>query len=384
MNASNDFTMVIFGFTSNLAQLKIIPALYDLEKNKSFTKNTKIIGIGRKNLDIRDFINVALNKKTKNNVLNKLINRIEYLKEDFENDKGNLYKILKNVSGNILFYLATYPNLYSKIFKSLKNHNLHSRKNSWVRLMIEKPIGNDLKSAKKLENLLSKYFNENQIFRVDHYLGKESLRKMFRLKISPSKIERISVSIKELIGVGKRGIYYDATGALIDVGQNHLIQMLVSLIASSDKPYDRAKAISMFDTNKTKIVFGQYDGYLKEDNISKNSKTDTAFVLSTKLKLPKWSNVDIIMSSGKMLNESIKSITIYFKNGTQTIYKIEGSDAYERLILDCIKGDLTYFNSKEEIEASWKFIDKLKNDKKPIIYKKRSDFNIQTFLEYME
>jgi len=267
------FTLVVFGFTSNLAKLKIIPALYDLEEKGLLSEDTKVIGIGRKPLVVADYIDEVLSEKNrhhlhsiKNDTKRKLIDRTIYYSEDFEDQDGPIYLNLKKIQGKILYYLATYPNLYTKIFQSLKDNGLNDQKNGHTRILIEKPIGNDLNTAVDLDNLLGKYFTEDQIFRVDHYLGKEPLRNIFGKKIERQGVDRIEVSISEDFGIGKRGVYYDATGALIDMGQNHLLQMLAAVMAESSKPEDRAEVLEGLVPEPKNIIFGQYEGRFKDKN----------------------------------------------------------------------------------------------------------------------
>jgi glucose-6-phosphate 1-dehydrogenase len=381
------FSFVIFGFTSNLAQLKIIPALYDLEEKGLLSMETKIIGIGRKMINVGEFINQVLHTKNlhhlhkiKPEVQSKLIGRTVYLQEDFEKQDGPLYSKLRDVSGNVLYYLATYPNLYTKIFQSLKDNSLNDKDSDWVRIMIEKPIGNDLVTAKNLNNLLNIYFEENQIFRVDHYLGKEVLRKIFGSGIKDTGAVRVEISISENFGIGKRGVYYDATGALIDMGQNHLLQMLAAVIAKSADREDRAEVLESLKPEPKNIILGQYEGYQKEENVNPASVTDTFFALKTEMEKGSWAGIPIYLSSGKKLNKNEAKIVIYYKNSGPLVFKIsplatpEKFDPYERLILDAASGDQTYFNSQREIEASWRFIDKfLGKSSRPFIYNPGSD-----------
>ena len=367
--------------------LKIIPALYDLEEKGLLAKDTKIIGIGRKDTDVADFINAVLHAKSRHHqhainpeVQLRLIERITYLQEDFEKKDGPLYDKLKKISGNTLYYLATYPNLYTKIFQSLKDNNLNSKNGGWVRIMIEKPIGNDLQTAKDLDNLLTNYFEENQIFRVDHYLGKEVLRKIFGSGITSENVASLELSISENFGIGKRGIYYDATGALIDMGQNHLLQMLAAVTAKSSGRADRAEVLESLVPESKHIAFGQYEGYLSEENVSPVSVTDTYFVLKTELNKGDWKRIPIYLTSGKKLDKDETKIVINYKDGSKKVFILyplnnpDKFDPYERLILDAIEGNQTFFNSPKEIEASWKFIDKLsvKLDS-PFIYKPGSN-----------
>lgn len=368
------FNFVIFGFTSNLAQLKIIPALYDLEEKNLLAPETKIIGIGRKDINVSDFVSTVLSTENRHHLhsineetKNKLISRVEYLQEDFEK-KNDLYQKLKEIKGNILYYLATYPDLYLNIFESLKANDLISENGNWVRIMIEKPIGRDV------NNLIDNYFSAKQIYRVDHYLGKESLRKIFGLNLDINKISKVEVLISEKFGIGKRGVYYDSTGALIDMGQNHLLQMVASVFSKSSNSGDREGVIKQLDKTGD-IIFGQYDGYLDEENVKKDSNTDTFFILKTAYK-----NIPIIMSSGKYLNENRTIIKVYFNDLTKKEFlisptkEVEEFDPYERLILDSVEGNQTFFNSQNEIEFSWNFIESYsKKTMKPFIYEKGSN-----------
>ena len=207
-------------------------------------------------------------------------------------------------------------------------------------------------------------------------MGKDVLRKLFGSSIKSDGVERIEITISENFGIGKRGVYYDATGALIDMGQNHLLQMLAAVTAKSAKREDRAEVLENLKAEPKTIIFGQYEGYLNEENISPVSITDTFFSLKTELLKGPWTGIPIYLSSGKKLNKNETKIAIYYKNGEQKVFLLsptpflEKFDPYERLILDAVQGDQTFFNSPREIEASWKFIDKLaaKLDN-PFIYK---------------
>lgn len=385
----DSFSFVVFGFTSNLAQLKIIPALYDLENKGLLSQETKIFGIGRRDINIREFISEVLSTENRHHlhsinpqVQSKLIERIIYFQENFEEKDGPLYTKLKNISGNMLYYLATYPNLYTKIFQSLKDHGLNKENESWVRIMIEKPIGNDLRTAIELDNLLSDYFSEKQIFRVDHYLGKETLRKIFGSNVNSNNVDSVEISISENFGIGKRGVYYDATGALIDMGQNHLLQMVAAIAAKSSDSNDRAEVLESLKPEPKNIIFGQYEGYLNEDQVSPESVTDTFFALKTEIVSGGWKGVPIYIVSGKQLPTTESKIRVHYKNGSQKVFVIsplevsEEFDPYERLMLDAVSGDQTFFNSAREIEASWKFIDRLATkNSKPFIYKPGSNLS---------
>lgn len=186
------FSLVVFGITGNLAQIKLIPALYDLAKNNLLPEDFSIIGVARKEMSKQDFDNYfheVLNSENRHhqhdidkNVFDNLCSRIEYMSGDF-NDT-NLYKNLNDKIGgdNKMFYLATYPNLYKSIFENLKQSGLSEQNETWTRVVIEKPLGNNLESAQELNKLLLDYFVEDQIYRLDHYLGKETMQNIINFR----------------------------------------------------------------------------------------------------------------------------------------------------------------------------------------------------------
>lgn len=447
-------TLIIFGITSNLAQIKLIPALYDMEEKRALPKNISIVGTARKPLSSQEFKKYIWDVLTlenkhhkhpiKKEVFDNLARKIFYTNGQAEDPtfyprlKDYLDNLNKNNNvDNRIYYLATYPDLYKSVFENLQKSNMNKQSNGWVRLMIEKPIGNDLKSAQELNKLLLKYFDENQIYRLDHYLGKETLQNILTFRfgndifeplINKEYIDHIQITAAEDFGIGKRGRYYDLVGALKDVGQNHQLQMLA--FATMDAPTEftneavtkqRIKILQNLASLPKNTVFGQYEGYTKEENVSKNSHTDTYYALKTFIKTPRFEGVPIYIRSGKKLSQTVTEIAIIFKNPKNRLFKNIDSedepniliyritpnegivlkivtkkpglepklepaymqycyrfdphahyipDPYERLILDTIKGDQTFFNSAEEVEAQWAFTDPLVKAKKQIsIYK---------------
>ena len=306
------FSLVIFGITSNLAQLKLIPALYDLEAKKLLPADANIIGIGRRILSPKDFQNYirqVLSDENHNHkhsikakIVDILIKKMRYINGDFESESSRdvLYQKLKRFHDkkgaccdNRLYYLATYPVFYASIFDSLQKFGLNKHDKGWVRVMIEKPIGHNLASAKKLDKLLHKYFAEEQVYRLDHYLGKETIQNILVFNfgnglltplMNHNYVDHIQITAAESFGIGNRGGYYDKMGALRDVGQNHLLQMLV--VATMDPPsqfsnnpvtYERIKILKRLKPLPNSVVFGQYQGYKHESNINPKSSTDTFF-----------------------------------------------------------------------------------------------------------
>lgn len=457
MNQSDSFALIIFGITSNLAQIKLIPALYDMAEKGLLPENMSIIGTARSPKTQDEFqkyfhdVLVTPQKHhphpIKEDVFKNLCLRLNYLNGNL--DDPTFYQKLVNFMGDLnskgfgcdnrIYYLATYPELYSDIFENLQKLGLNSQNNGWVRLMIEKPIGNDLSSAKKLNQLLSKYFSEDQIYRLDHYLGKETLQNILTFRFSngifeplvnKDFVDHIQITALEDFGIGKRGGYYDKVGALKDVGQNHQLQMLA--FATMDTPLkftneevtkERIKILQSLVSLPDKVVFGQYQGYTKEDNVDPNSQTDTYYAFKTFINNERFKDVPIYIRGGKKLALTVTEISIIFKKSANRLFKnIKGADQpsvliyriqpnegivlriltkkpghkidleetymqfcyksdphghtlpdpYERLISDAIRGDQTFFNDAQEIEAQWAFIDPYSakaSQGKPFIYK---------------
>lgn len=452
---SESFTLIVFGITSNLAQKYIIQALYDMEEKGVLPKNMNVVGNARGKLtpeQFHEYIRQTLKKENrhhkhefKDEIVQKLLKKMHYLDGHLDNPdfydrlKEFLDKIAASTKGmdDRIYYLATYPDLYQSIFENLKTHDLTKEDQGFVRLMIEKPLGNDFKSAKQINDLLAKYFKESQIYRMDHYLGKETLQNiltfrfgngLFEPLINKDYIDHIQISATEDFGIGARGGFYDIVGCLKDVGQNHQMQMLA--FATMDAPgeftneevtRERIKIIKSLKPNIKDVVFGQYKGYTKEENVSPDSTTDTFYAFKAGIDNDRFKGVPVYVRAGKMLEQTVTEISVVFKTPQNRlfkdlnmgmepnvlIYRIQPNegivvrfltkkpgkmeleenflqycyraqdplnphslpDPYERLILDAIRGDQTFFADAQEIEDSWKFVDTLiEARKKPIIY----------------
>ena len=442
--------LVFFGITSNLAQKYFIPALYDMVDKGVLPENLVILGNARTPMNKEEFStyihkvlhlpNVHHQHDIKEEVFKKLIKRFHYLAGHLD-DSGFYPSLDKTLAGfgssDKIFYLATYPDLYHYIFENLQKVGLNKQSKGFVRLMIEKPIGHDLKSAQELNQLLAKYFTEDQIYRLDHYLGKETLQNILTFRFSngifeplvnSEYIDHIQITASEDFGIGARGSYYDQLGALKDVGQNHQLQMLA--FATMDAPLEfsneavtkqRIKILESLTPLPQKVVFGQYEGYKKEKNVDPKSNTDTFYALKTYLINDRFKDVPIYIRAGKKLAKTVTEISIIFKNPVNRllknldlgeepnvlIYRIQPNegivlkmltkvpghkiklepaymqfcyrgdihshiipDPHERLLMDTIYGDQTFFNDAEEVEAQWAFIEPLASARgKPHLYK---------------
>lgn len=445
----DSLSLVIFGITGNLSQLKLIPALYDMAEKGILPKDINIIGIARKPLTHAEFEeyfykvlhtqNKSHTHEIKDEVFKTLVGHLYYIQGEVDNPE--LYKKLKSGlaklgTKNTIFYLATYPGLYHYVFENLQRQSLNIENPGFARIMIEKPIGNDLSSAQQLNHLLLNYFKEDQIYRLDHYLGKETLQNILAFRfgnsifeplINKDFIDHIQITSAEEFGIGRRGGYYDNVGALKDVGQNHLLQMLAFATMNAPKEFkstdvtkERLKILKSLKPLPEKIVFGQYEDYKAEENVSPESNIDTFFAFKTFIQDERFKGVPIYIRAGKKLTQTATEIVIIFKKTTSNlfaknsngelnilVYRIQPNegialkvltkkpehklelqpswmefcykldphahyipDPYERLLVDTIRGDQTFFNNAEEIEAQWAFIDPLSNVRRnPLVYK---------------
>lgn len=345
----DSFALVIFGITSNLAQIKLIPALYDMEEKGILPENMGIVGIARKEMDdegVKRYLHSVLHLENihhqheiKEDVFERLIKRFKYISGQIT--ERNLYQKLKQYlrHENRIFYLATYPDLYQDVFENLKKNNLNKQSKGWVRLMVEKPIGTDLPSAKALDKLLLSYFNENQIYRLDHYLGKETMQNILTFRFANSifediidrhHIDHIQITASENFGVGKRGGYYDQVGALKDVGQNHQLQMLAFATMEAPKEFsneavtrERLKIVKSLKPLPEKIVFGQYEGYTEEESVDHRSKTDTFYAFKAYIDNERFKGVPIYVRAGKKMKQTTTEIAIFFKKPANKLFNDE-------------------------------------------------------------
>ena len=414
----------IFGITGDLARTKLLPALFNLYLEDSLPAKFHVVGFGRREWNQKQFIAFIEDLTFKQTPKFKaFIKHLTYHQGNFDNlkDYQSAKEVVQGIDdefgqcSNKLFYLAVPPSLYKPILLNLHQSKIAQAcggELGWSRILIEKPFGNDLRMARSLNLLLGKLFEEDQIFRIDHYLAKETLQNIVAFKSANpifdslwnnEHIEKIELQFFEEKTVGTRGAFYDAVGALRDVGQNHLLQMLALIAMEKPKKLDsetirslRAQIVTHLVTISASKVSsfatrGQYKGYLDEEGVSKESTTETYFKIKAMLSLPQWKGVPFYIESGKALHESRVTMTVYFKGEKQNILtfhvqpkesielmlwgkkpgenfdyaehtlgftfpKPGRRDAYEKILLDCIAGDHTLFASTIEIEAAWKFI----------------------------
>lgn len=436
---TNPTIVVIFGITGDLASRKLIPAFYHLFKQGLLPKDFKIVGFSRREFEdraIRAELKRYLPQSSLSKEAEKFLKLITYRQGIFDDPKSyqSLRLELEKIDAsfgqcsNKLFYLAVPPHLYEMIAQNIYKSGLSipcGGNRGWARILIEKPFGHDLKTAQKLDRLLARLFKEDQIYRIDHYLGKETLQNILTFRFSNTlfeplwnsqHIEKIEINLFEKNLIGNRGEFYDKTGALKDVGQNHILQMLA--LVTMEKPIGlspveirraRGRLLkNIFLPTEAQAVRGQYVGFLQENKVAKNSKTETFFQIRAGIKNARWHKVPIFLRSGKALAEDRAEIKIFFKDpdpkfflpkqdklqehnvltfriqpdeGISILFwfkepgfnnKISGRklsfnyadsetrlpDAYERILYDCILGDQTLFPTTDEILSGWRFVER--------------------------
>jgi glucose-6-phosphate 1-dehydrogenase len=337
--------LVVLGVTGDLMEKKIAYALYKLFTKGKLPKMLKIVGFARrdwKDSDLQKHVVEILERKeidTKTEEAQQFISRFAYHQGDFDDEEAynDLAKDLGRTDdewqacSNKLFYLAVPPQHYKKIFEHLATSGLTescSDGTGWTRVMVEKPFGSNLKTAKELDGLLAKLFKEVQIFRIDHYLAKEMMQNILAFRFSneilrpmwnKDHIERIDLRFNETIGAEDRGYFYDGTGALRDVGQNHLLQMLAFITMDHPEKFDsehvrsnRAKVLKALRVSD-ETYRAQYEGFQEIPDVKPDSQTETYFRLCTSVNTPNFEGVPIYIEGGKRLAKEQKEIEITFK-----------------------------------------------------------------------
>jgi glucose-6-phosphate 1-dehydrogenase len=361
--------MVIFGATGDLTKRKLFPALYNLAKDKFLPENFAIIGVGRQELEAADFrskILADLKEFAGNSPDKKLLNWFEertyYTGGDFDDDK-KLFKDLKDLLGevcekhqipeNYFYYLATPPQLFSNVAGKIHKNNLSKEENGhWRRFIFEKPFGRNIESAIKLNRELGKILTEKQIYRIDHYLGKETVQNILVFRFGNSifepiwnrnYIDHVQITVSEKLGVESRGGYYDTAGALRDMIPNHIFQLItltameppVSFEADAvrDEQAKILQAIQPFTPEDVlhNAVRGQYGegeiddkkllAYRNEQSVDPNSNTETYAALKLSIDNWRWADVPFYIRTGKRLPSKRTDITIQFKKAPFMLFR---------------------------------------------------------------
>ncbi len=444
-------TLVILGATGDLAKRKLFLALLDLFI-KELLPPIQIVGFSKDEFtheEFRAFVRKVFEVSGRNHAaadIEKFLSCMFYIHGDLigHDDYQKIATFLEDrdtamsVCSNKLFYLAVPPSLYKVVFERLAQSGLtipcvpgeNEFKTIWTRILVEKPFGDNQKEAQELDLQLSDLFEDDQIFRIDHYLDKEAIENILAFRFSNSlfepvwnaeHIEKIEIRVLEQVTAGNRGAFYEGLGALADVGQNHLLQML-TLVAMENPHTLEAKdlnearvellsAIKLPDRSAMHFVRGQYDGYLSERDVAKHSQVETYFKVQVEIDSPRWKGVPIVLESGKGLAKDRVDIRIHFKKTQHALRHSLGnaygnlltfgvqpsqnislliwakkpgfdfeliptslsfsyeenpamevvSDAYERVLFDCIRGDHARFGTKRGTEEEWRIVSAIRD-----------------------
>ncbi|MEY3510831.1 MAG: Glucose-6-phosphate 1-dehydrogenase [Pseudomonadota bacterium] len=435
--------MVIFGGVGDLSVRKLLPALYMAHRHNNLPEQTRIHALGRQAWGREEFLAFIQDKVVgfidasamQAPTWQSFLDRLHFTTVDATQSAGftALGQALQPGSDRV-YYLATAPSLFTDICGHLHGAGLIDARS---RVVLEKPLGHDLSSARQINDEVGRYFQEAQIFRIDHYLGKETVQNLMVLRFGNSifeplwrspHIKSIQITVAESVGVGSRAGFYDGTGAMRDMIQNHLLQLLcivameppVSLDADAVRDEKLKVLRSLRPMSVTDVasntVRGQYGagasggesakGYLQEDHVPAGSHTETFVALKAHINNWRWANVPIFLRTGKRMAERRSEIVIEFADLPFTIFsdtprqsvnrlmirlqpeehvqlqmmaKEPGSgmrlrpvnldldletafserraEAYERLLIDVIKGRLTHFMRRDELEAAWAWCD---------------------------
>lgn len=424
---SENNALVIFGSTGDLTFQKLLPALARLNHLSSHLIQ-KIFLIGRQGKTLEDYLSYGIDHGLDAKVILPLMDKLQYVSmQALEKESyPTLSTLLKPFTGRYI-YLATPPSMFHLITTLLSAHGLIEKANPHHRCAYEKPFGDNGSAATVLNDLLHEVIEENQLYRVDHYLAKPLIQQLIKLRMqwatvgmesfwqSP-QVERMDLVAHETVSILSRGKFYDATGALKDMVQSHLLETLALLMMDLPKRIDDVEAIQ---TNKIallrslkpsmdQVVVGQYSGYQQELNVNPSSITETYVYLPLTSTAQRWKNTAITIETGKKLDEKRTAIEVYFRDGHRLQFQISPSvkviidqgwldtlplpiaqhlkqlshhpfateDAYVTIFSDFFQGNQTLFPSNQEIEVTWALIDQIKQKPlMPIRYQSLKDLN---------
>lgn len=428
MNKEQAFT--IFGGTGDLTFRKLLPALYNIEASGGKERCAKVIVIGRRDYTTKTYINAArgwvkefARLRFQEETYEKLASRILYFQMDFtvEQAYAGLDAFYQEVGvKRHIFYFAVAPRFFCTIVNGLKKVSGAGE----GKVVIEKPFGENLPAAARLNETMENFFDPGNIYRIDHYLGKEMVRNIQIIRFAnpifqnvwdAEHIECIQISAVEEVGVETRGGYYDHSGALKDMVQNHLFQILS--IVAMEQPKSAAaedmhqeqirilKALRIPENISENMVLGQYEGYRNEPAVEENSMTETYAALRLLVENDRWRGMPFYVRTGKKLNKREIQVVVVFKSPipdmepdilnikiqpTEGVYlqfnikkpgetteitqakmnfcqnclaanRLNTPEAYERLLAACIRGECAWFSQWDQVETSWNYMDNVRD-----------------------
>lgn len=375
MKSNDNQILVIFGASGDLTARKLVPAIFDLYKNGFLPENYLILGASRSKLSDEDFRKrVLFDSKYIDEKDDELVEKfskmlyyqpIEGYEADYSSLKDRVYELNEShgTDFNFIYYLSTPPGVYGAIAKQLNDADLNKENRGWSRLIVEKPFGYSLDTAKALNAELQQYFNESQIYRIDHYLGKETVQNLLVTRFSNSifeplwnrnYIKHVEITNAEDIGVGSRGGYYDKSGALRDMFQNHLLQV-VSLVAMEpplnasaeeirNEKVKALKSIRVMEDHETLFehtIRGQYvasevdgkkmKGYREEEGVDPESLTETFAAVKFYIDNWRWKDVPFYVRTAKRMPTKVTEVVIHFKPTPHTLFT--GNKLANKLII---------------------------------------------------
>lgn len=382
--------LVIFGATGDLTGRKLMPALYNLAHDGELPGHFGCVGFARRDKtddEFRKEMLAAVNQFSRNKPVNEEIwstfnDQIYYHKSEFDDDAG--YESLKatldkldqklGTKGNRVFYLSTQPSFFPLIIEKLSHHgllyNINQVKDKWSRVIIEKPFGHDLTSAHALQKEITQHLDESQIYRIDHYLGKETVQNLMVFRFSNSifealwnnhHVDHVQITVSEEIGIGTRGRLWEEAGMVRDIVQNHMMQ-LISLVAMEPpinlKPdaihAEKIKVMEALrplptDQFDTIAVRGQYGpgyiegkevkGYRQEDNVAPDSSVETYAALKLHIDNWRWAGVPFYLRAGKRLPKRVTEIAVIFKDAPGYLFKTKPKNSVPNTMVIRIQPD---------------------------------------------
>ncbi|MGV3344429.1 glucose-6-phosphate dehydrogenase [Enterobacteriaceae bacterium LUAb1] len=441
--------LVIFGAKGDLARRKLLPSLYQLEKAGQTHPDTRIIGVGRADWDkaaytkvVREALETFMKEKIDEELWHQLSSRLDFCNLDVDDAPGflRLGKMLDQKKRATINYFAMPPNTFGAICKGLGQAKLNGHA---ARVVMEKPLGTSLETSQEINNQVGEYFEECQVFRIDHYLGKETVLNLLALRFANAlfannwdnrTIDHVQITVAEEVGIEGRWGYFDKAGQMRDMVQNHLLQILTMIAMSppSDLSADNIRdekvkvlrSLRRIDhlNVREKTVRGQYTGgfvqgkkvpgYLEEEDANKSSSTETFVSIRADIDNWRWAGVPFYLRTGKRLPTKCSEVVVYFKKPEMNLFtdswpelpqnkltirlqpdegvdieilnKVPGldhkhnlqttkldlsysetfnqshlADAYERLLLETMRGIQALFVRRDEVEAAWKWVDSI-------------------------
>jgi glucose-6-phosphate 1-dehydrogenase len=447
-------TLTIFGAQGDLARRKLLPALYNLAHEGSLPERFNLIGVSRRpqtDEEFRAFARESITQFSRRDadpaVLDALLGRMRYIDFSFDDSAGytRLAEVVRELDEgdrplNRAYYLSTAPEFFGVITTELRKAGLNDDSHGpEERVVIEKPFGTDLASARALQSVVHESFRERQVYRIDHYLGKETVQNMLAFRFANAMfeplwnrnyIDHVQITASEDLGIGSRAGYYDNAGALRDLVQNHMLQLLCLLCMEPPSDFDskqvrdeKVKVLQAIEPPTIErvpemAVRGRYGagvvagedvpGYLDEEGVPADSQTETYAALRLEVRNWRWAGVPIVLRTGKRLARKVTEIAVQLKPVPHQAFTSHGSvgvepnqliltmqpnegvslklgakipggrmrirpvamefrygttflsqspEAYERLILDAMRGDATLFTRADEVDAQWSIID---------------------------